>query len=97
MSIHTHSHMAFEDMQTGGKLSRRQAAILAWLLTRNRPHTDREVAAGMGYPDMNAVRPRITELLRMGILEETDAVHCPITSKRVRRVQPTETQSELPL
>lgn len=97
MSIHTHSHMAYEDMNIGGKLSRRQAAILSWLLTRNRPHTDREVAAGMGYPDMNAVRPRITELLRMGVLEEVDAVACPVTRKRVRRIQPAETQSELPL
>lgn len=95
--MHTHSHLAFEAMQEEGKLSRRKAAILQWLLANPRPWTDREIAAGMGYYDMNAVRPRITELVQSGILEECASILCPITRKRVRRVQPVLQQSELPL
>jgi len=97
MSVHTHSRESFEAIQAEGKLSRRQAAILQWLLANPRSWTDREIAAGMGYTEMNAVRPRITELVAQGILEESGSIRCPVTGKRVRRVRPVFAQSELPL
>lgn len=97
MSVHTHSHLALEEIKGEGKLSRRQAAILQWLLANPRPWTDREIAAGMGYREMNAVRPRITELVDQGILQECGSVICQVTRKRVRQVQPIFQQGELPI
>lgn len=68
-----------------GRLSKRAAAILAWI-TEAGPRTDRQVMQGMGFTDMNAVRPRITELIDANLLMEVGDVTCPTTGKRVRRV-----------
>jgi len=46
--------------------------------------TDRECLAALGYADMNAVRPRITELIDQGVLREIGGTSCPVTKKRVR-------------
>lgn len=67
------------------KLSKRETAIMAWV-TEHGPHTDREVMTGMGFRDMNNVRPRITELLERRLLMEVGDVTCPVTHKTVRRV-----------
>lgn len=68
------------------KLSRRAEQILAWIAERG-PRTDREVAYGMGFGEnLNAVRPRITELIDSHKLMEVGDVKCPVTGKRVRRV-----------
>lgn len=67
------------------KLSRRQQAVYDWIL-KHGPHTDREVMRGMGFTDMNSVRPRITELLDLKKLMEVGNVICPVTNKNVRRV-----------
>lgn len=97
MTSHTHSREAYECIRAEGMLSRRQAAILQWLLANPKPWSDREIAAGMGYLDMNAVRPRITELIKIGLLIEVDSVRCPVTGKTVRRVAVVFEQAELPL
>lgn len=96
-SAHTNSQLAYEAIQSEGKLSMRQALILQWLLAHPQPWTDREIAAGMGYPDMNCVRPRITELIKIGLVSEFDNVKCVVTGKTVRRVVPAQQQGELPL
>ncbi len=49
--------------------------------------TDREIKEKMGLSDMNSVRPRITELIKSGHLEETDNTKCPVTNKTVRKVR----------
>jgi hypothetical protein len=70
------------------KLSKRAAAVLAWV-ERHGPHTDREIAYGMGFGEnLNAVRPRITELLEAphAKLMDVGDVICPVSKKRVRRV-----------
>jgi len=95
--MHPNSQLAHEAEKTSGKLSRRAAEILRWLLAHPRPWTDREIAHCMGYPDMNCVRPRITELVQMGLLEEADSVICKTTGKRVRRVVPFTGQGEFSL
>lgn len=92
-----HSHLAYESERAGGQLTVRQAEIVRWLLARPRPWTDREIAAGLGYTDMNCVRPRITEMVSAGLLIEADSVRCPCTGKTVRRVAPVLRQAELPL
>lgn len=81
--IHEHSIAAYHTELP--KLSRRLLAILVWL--ESHPcKTDREVMIGMGFSDMNAVRPRITEGVEMGRIVEVGEKVCPITHKTVRIV-----------
>jgi hypothetical protein len=96
-TIHANSHAAHADLHAAGTLSKRQALIYAWLIGHPRPWTDREVAAHLRFPDMNCVRPRITELVGMGLLTEVGSVRCPVTGRTVRRVAPVLQQGELPL
>lgn len=95
MSTHPHSREAYDELQVAQKLPRRAAAIYKWMLAHPGAWTDREIAARMGYPDMNCVRPRLTEMVQWGLLIEADAILCPLTRKRVRRTMPTDPQAEL--
>jgi predicted HTH transcriptional regulator len=81
--IHENSRSAYEAEET--KLSARAQAVLAWIL-KHGPHTDREVMSGMGFTDMNSVRPRISELIDAGKLMEVCSRRCPVTNKSVRVV-----------
>lgn len=81
--MHENSLSAYHAEET--KLSARAQAILDWI-TVHGPHTDREVMRGMGFTDMNSVRPRITELIEMAKLMQVGDVRCPVTNKLVRRV-----------
>ena len=67
------------------RLSRRAQAIIAWLELHPRS-TDREVMLGMGFSDMNCVRPRITEAVDAGALVEVGETVCSFTRKTVRLV-----------
>lgn len=49
--------------------------------------TDRQVKDALGFSDMNAVRPRITELVEKGLVEECGDVICPVTGKTVRKIR----------
>lgn len=51
---------------------------------QRKPVTDRQVMLGLGKSDMNAVRPRITELLKLQLVVECGWKHCDETGKRVR-------------
>lgn len=75
------------------KLSRRAQDVFAWIQLHG-PHTDREVMRGMGFTDMNAVRPRITELLELRKLMEVGNVRCTVTGKSVRRVDTRRPRQE---
>lgn len=81
--IHQHSRAAYHAELP--RLSRRAAAIIAWL-ELHPGKTDREVMIGMGFTDMNSVRPRITEAIDMGALVEVSEKVCPVTHKTVRIV-----------
>ena len=59
----------------------RQAKILEVL--GNKEMTSREIATLLGYTDMNAVRPRITELVAMGKIATCGAVTDPVTGRPV--------------
>lgn len=91
MSAHASHRMADNSLAAyraeEPKLSTRAAAIVAWL-ERHGPATDRQIMEGMGFRDMNAVRPRVTELLEppTAKLMEVGDVRCPTTGKTVRRV-----------
>jgi hypothetical protein len=67
---------------------------------RLRVASDREVMVALGFSDMNAVRPRITELVDDGVLEEVCSKEDPVTRKTVRVVgirNREDKQAELPL
>lgn len=81
--IHQHSIEAYHSEQPS--LSRRAVAILAWLELHG-PSTDREIVRGMGFSDMNCVRPRVTEAIDAGALVEVGEKRCAMTHKMVRIV-----------
>lgn len=81
--MHDNSLSAYRAEES--RLSARAMAVLAWI-SEHGPHTDRQVAAGMGFDHRSAVQPRISELIDAGKLMEVGDVKCPVTGKRVRRV-----------
>ena len=58
--------------------------------------TDREVMGVLGFGDMNAVRPRLTELVHEGWLEECGKAVDAVTERHVRvlRVVVAEVRAE---
>lgn len=66
------------------KLGKRADAVLGLYQTCPVPLTDREAKHLGGFDDMNQIRPRITELIRAGLLVETGRVKCTKTGKKVR-------------
>lgn len=81
--IHEHSFAAYHAELP--KLSRRAVKVIDWIELHG-PSTDRDVMIGMGFTDMNCVRPRITEALDRGALAEVGERKCPVTGKTVRVV-----------
>jgi len=86
MTVHANSIIAWHRLDKESRLAR----ILAVYRTSSCPLTDREVAERLGFTDMNAVRPRITEAigddLNPGPLRECPSIICPRTKHRVRTV-----------
>ncbi len=75
-AYHTGQHETF---------SERELAILSTLKAK-RWATDRDLMTALGFSDMNAVRPRITELIADGLIEEIGTTNDTTTGKRVRRI-----------
>lgn len=89
--IHANSVAAYHSEEQ--KLGRRALDILFWVRAHG-PATDRQIARGMGFGDMNSVRPRVTELVETGQLREVDSIKCEVTGRHVRRVGIPPDQSE---
>ena len=70
---------------SGPLISRRAQMVLDWVRANGRA-TDRQVMQGLGFTDGNAVKPRISELIQIGLLVEVGATRCHITGKTVRLV-----------
>lgn len=49
----------------------------------NRELTAREIAYGMGFDDLNAVKPRLSELKEQGLVEAISKKKCRVTGKTV--------------
>lgn len=81
--IHRNSVAALHEQKP--KFGKRALAVLAWFRDHG-ASTDRQVMVGLGYREPNAVRPRITELVEAGALEEVGSVRCSFTGKTVRLV-----------
>ena len=83
--VHLNSIKAYrEDPES---LSKRAKLVLDWFRIQASPRTDRDCMLALGFSDMNAVRPRITELVQAGLLREAGNVQDPITNKTVRTVE----------
>jgi hypothetical protein len=97
--VHRNSLAAYET----GRIDRfpqRARNILALFERKRIPMTDRAVMIGLGHFDMNAVRPRITELVEAGVLIEVSTTIDPETKKTVRVVDLAKragTQTALPI
>jgi hypothetical protein len=85
MTIHINSKLSFKELQLS--LGKRQGKILQAVTSMKKLVTDRQVKELLELDDMNQVRPRISELLRLGVLKEGKAIKCPITGRKVRRVK----------
>jgi len=81
---HENSTAALRDEQQQGRISRRAEAVLKVLQAAKYPLTDRDIADKLGFSDLNAVRPRITELIALGLVAEMHPVRCHTTGKTVR-------------
>ena len=80
--IHRNSIQSFHEIRD--KLAGKHQAIWDAFRSVERNLTDRMVKDMLGFEDMNSVRPRITELVKHGYLEEVDRAKCPVTGKQVR-------------
>jgi hypothetical protein len=84
-ALHAHSLDARDHNQDAHK--GRKALILECLQLRAKPLTDRQIRDAICQGgDMNAVRPRITELLKEGKLMECGEIEDPVTHEDVRVV-----------
>lgn len=85
---HANSINAREAIKTDAQ---RRCEMIINYLVRQGPSTDRQVLNGLfpGREDMNLVRPRISDLIRVGTLIEHSEVRDPKTGRKVRRVQLT--------
>ena len=86
--IHAHSHAAHAAGRADGTLGRRAQACLE-AVRQLGAATDREVLQALDFGDMNAVRPRLTELVQAGWLLECGEVLDSATHKQVRVLRAT--------
>jgi len=84
--MHANSLEAYQ--QELPKLARRELEIAAVFYAEPALEmTDRMVLERLDRHDMNEVRPRITALIDMGVLEECGAMACHRTGRSVRLVR----------
>jgi len=79
--MHGHSLAAYREERKN--LLTRGQLVLEWLRAHPKS-TDRQIMEGLGFRDMNQVRPRCTELVEKGLLVEVGELRCPVTGKTVR-------------
>lgn len=84
MNVHKNSIKTYHEERP--RLSLRCGNILSVMMD-GVERTDRQIKDLLGLPDMNNVRPRITELLDQDFLIETGVKKCEVTQKSVRLVK----------
>lgn len=91
--MHENSLDAYEEEKP--KLGKRCAAVYG-VYERLGAATDRQVMEALGFTDMNSVRPRINDMMKMGLLIEVGSRKDSATGHRVRIVGlKTKQQGEL--
>lgn len=86
--MHVNSLLAYYEGRK--EFNKREMLLLGWLLMNPGVWTDRQIKTGLEMGDMNAVRPRISELLERNALEVAGDTVCPVTGKTVRVVRISE-------
>lgn len=84
--MHKNSIEAYSHGNESGELSKRATLVLGKIRQLG-VCTDKEVMRALGFSDPNAVRPRITEMLKSGVLEEVGDVTDPDTNRPARRTR----------
>jgi hypothetical protein len=90
--MHANSREAYQTLDVG-----RRQAIVRGAYAGHGAMTDRQLCAVLGFSDMNAVRPRITELVIAGQLIECGKVRDTETGRKVRvcRLAPKQLEMQL--
>jgi|11BtaG_2_1085332.scaffolds.fasta_scaffold07458_6 hypothetical protein len=83
-AIHKNSKLSYEEIKHS--LGDRQRAVLE-AVEYLRVATDRDVLNYLCLNDMNQVRPRITELIKKGVVQEIGNVRCTTTDRQVRQIK----------
>ncbi len=84
MTVHANSLAAYRSLN----LSERCATVLHVFVRTLQPMTDKECMARLGFKDPNAVRPRITDMVRCKVMEECGTANDAETGKAVRICRP---------
>ncbi len=87
------AHATERDSGRLGKRAQRIMEIFEWAPGSN--WTDRMVMKALSFRDPNAARPRISELIKAGQLEECGSTIDADTGKRVRLVRLRQGQQRL--
>ena len=79
--MHKNSLEAYKELRES--LNDRQTHILS--IIESKPFlSDRDILREYGGTEMNEVRPRITELIKKGLVQECGTMKCGITGRSVR-------------
>lgn len=78
------SIVTYKEIISEGIVGIMQAEVLEYL-AGHPDRTDTEIAIGLGYSDMNKVRPRRKELLDFGIIEDNGTRECIVTGRVVHQ------------
>ncbi len=90
MPVHANSIVSFYNTDR----DTRYRAILA-CYEPEQLYTDRKVCFMLGFSDLNAVRPRITELIDKGILIEAGKTMDMLTQRQVRQTRLANPQQQI--
>lgn len=80
-NVHPNSIVTYAEFD---KSERKKIVLSIYQRHPSSPLTDRQVAYELGFKDMNAVRPRISEMVAKGILIEVGKMRDFLTNKPVR-------------
>lgn len=83
--MHPNSLDAFAAAQAAGTFGDRHKMILRALRDHG-PMTDRSLTRMLGFVEPNAVRPRVSELVKRGVLRQVGNVREEATGKTCRLV-----------
>lgn len=80
-AVHPNSIIAYHEID---RSDRKKIVLSVYQQRPSEPLTDRQVAEQLGFKDMNAVRPRISEMVAQGVLIECGKAKDYLTRKCVR-------------
>ena len=84
MAMHNNSLDAYHDLRTSVGI--RQERVLT-VIERHPDLTDRQILYKLDGREMNEVRPRISELIKLGLVTESGSSKCGYTGRTVRTLR----------